>query len=135
MCIRDRYQTISFAQGFARVVEALHEAGVVDRHDDITNLFKEVNIKRSQMLLNIYYKSDGSPCGVSLSEFTRWGIGDNYRNRKRIRDEVSQPFEYYGLWSVYRDDTGQASFTAGPLLVLFSDLVLENLNYDLEGAQ
>lgn len=120
--------TIVFAQGFSRTVEGLHEQSLVARHDGADLLYDEVHIKRSQQLINKYYLSNGMPVGESLAEFTRWGMSDSHRNRKRMRDVVAVPFEYYGLWQVNRDEKGQASFTAGPTLVLFCEHVLNKMS-------
>ena len=127
-------ELIRYSQGTSYYVENLHHKGLADRHSEHDMLYKEVHIKRSQMLLNEHYKADGKAHGTTLSEFTGWGITNNYKNRVRIRNKVAPVFEYYGFWSVYRDDGGHATFTAGPALLLLAECVLDKVSDDFDGA-
>lgn len=125
-------ETIVYTQGSAHIVEGLYRENLVDRHVKSDYLYIEVHIKRSLSLLNEYFK--GNTAGVTLSRFTGWGMDNNTRSRARIRDDIAPVFEYYSLWKIKRDAGGHAMITAGPVLVLFADLVVNNLPTYLDGA-
>jgi hypothetical protein len=119
------YEAILYFQGIAHAVETLDANGVVPRHAQFEMIFDDVQMHRTQQLLNRFYKGEGT--GVTLSAFTGWGATNTSRNRIRLRDEVAPVFEHYGLWCLRGDAQGHAMVTAGPLLTAFSMQVLDHV--------
>ena len=118
-------EDIRYFQGLTHVVEKLDAEKLVPRHVETPMIFEEVHMNRTKMLANRFYKGEGA--GVTLSNFTKWGVTNTFRNRARLRDVIALVFEHYAVWHLLRDADGYAMATSGQLLKAFSTQVLDHL--------
>lgn len=119
--------TAVYAQGLSYVFDKLTERGLAAGREDTSMAFEEDNMNRSLMLMNQHYKARLGHLGagyVTLSALTCMALTDTPRNRQRLRDKVAPVMAAHGLWIVESADGKRANFSAGPLLVQFSDFVL-----------
>ena len=120
--------TAIYSQGLSYFFDEILDRGYVTELDDTPMIFEEAHINRSLVLMNQHYKNDIHELTVdypvTLSWITKVALADTTRNRQRIRDKVAPILVAHGLWSVENVDGERTNFRAGPLLVMFSDIVL-----------
>jgi len=124
------YTTIQWTQGLAFIMHKLDDAGV-HFHENGNLIYKDVNIRRSQQLFNERCKANGKHLGETLTTVTSWAATNTTRNRVYVRDTVGSVAEYYGIWQLYQDTSGQAMISAGCVLLKFTNDVLDKMP-DLE---
>ena len=120
--------TAIYSQGLSFFFDKIQQLGYVVELSDTPVIFEEAHINRSMALMNQHYKSEipGLDVGypVTLSWLTTVALADTTRNRQRIRKKVAPTFVSHGLWYMEDVDGERTNFFAGPLLVMFSNLVL-----------
>ena len=117
--------TAVYSQGLSFVFDKMAERELVFELEDTAMVLKEENINRSLMLMNIRYKAndDLKNGQVTLSSLTSMALTDTPRNRQRVRNKVTPILVAHGIWTMEDVDGEKANFSAGPLLVMFSDLI------------
>jgi len=117
--------TAVYAQGLSFVFDRIDACKSVSELVDTNVVFKEANINRSLMLMNLHYKANGDKCAsqVTLSALTSMALADTPRNRQRMRDKVAPVLVAHGLWEKENIDGEKANFCAGPLMVMFAEFV------------
>lgn len=120
--------TAIYAQGLSYFFDEILDRGYVTELHNTPVIFEEAHINRSLVLMNQHYKNDIRDLTVdypmTLSWITKVALADTTRNRQRIRDKVAPILVAHGLWSVEDVDGERTNFRAGPLLVMFVDVVL-----------
>lgn len=120
--------TAIYSQGLSYFFDEIQDRGHVSELRNTPAIFEEAHINRSMVLMNQHYKNEIPDLTVSypvtLSWLTAVALADTTRNRQRIREKVAPIFVDHAVWSMEDVDGERAKFYAGPLLVMFSDLVL-----------
>lgn len=120
--------TAIYSQGLAFVFDKIVNRGHIQNLEYTAIVFEESHINRSMVLLNQHYKNEypdiSEDYPMTLSNLTAVALANSYRNRKRMRDIVAPVLGAHGIWTIEDVDGERANFWVGPLLLMFSDLVL-----------